>query len=533
MKSDIQTEPHIRLLDCTLRDGGHITDGRFGKNVIQNTVKCLVESNIDIIEVGFLWNSECGEDIARFRTIDDVRKILPQSEKRGGTSFCLMADYISLEDIEPCDGTIEYIRLSFKRWRLDWALETADKLMKKGYKVFINPVNNNVYSDKQYIEVLEKVNGLHPYGFSIVDTFGVMRNSDLIHRYSLVENNLLPDITIGFHLHENLGLSFSLAQEITSVAKAKRKIIIDGSLLGMGRVPGNLCIEQFAEYININYGERYHIDPLYDAIDDYIQPIKNKHPWGYSIPYALSAKYHLHRSYAEILMSEQRLKIKDIRGILSQVDMSEAEVFNETYIRDLYEKYKSVEYDDTADRERLKRVIKEYDRVLIISPGDSVRKIDLIKEVIDEKTFVISINFILQNCNIYSHAVFMTNIKRYTQISRLVNKEKKIITSNVMRDIENPDYIFSYNNASKFTDVYCDDSTLMLINILLELGIEEIKIAGFDGTADGKIKFYDGTNKSVSRLDQYRHDKVAKILSEQMRGKNVIFVTPSEYSRYM
>ncbi len=158
-----------------------------------------------------------------------------------------MTDFIDLEHLEPYDGTVDFIRLSFKRWRLDWVIKTAKILQDKGYKVFINPVNNNVCSDKEYIEVLEKVNKLHPYGFSIVDTFGVMRLRDLSHRYYLVEHNLLPDINIGFHFHENLGLAYSLAQHAIDIANPKRGIIIDSSLLGMGRVSGNLHTEQIMD----------------------------------------------------------------------------------------------------------------------------------------------------------------------------------------------------------------------------------------------------------------------------------------------
>ena len=185
-------EKHIRLLDCTLRDGGHINQGDFGETVIKNIIERLVEAGIDIIEVGFLWETFCGKDVARYYNIEDVKRVLPK--EHGNSKFSLMAD------LEPCDGTIEIIRLSFKRSRWDWALETAQILMSKGYKVFINPVNNNVYSDAEYLEYIEKVNKLNPYGFSIVDTFGVMRVSDLAHRYYLVENNLNKEITIGLHL---------------------------------------------------------------------------------------------------------------------------------------------------------------------------------------------------------------------------------------------------------------------------------------------------------------------------------------------
>ena len=253
-------EKHIRLLDCTLRDGGHVIDGKFGEDTIKSIIERLVEAGVDIIEVGFLWKTFCDKDTARYYDINDVKRILPQN--KGNSKFSLMADFIDLEHLEPCDGTIEIIRLSFKRWRLDWGLKTAKILMEKGYKVFINPVNNNVYTDQQYIEVLQKVNELHPYGFSIVDTFGVMRLRDLSHRYYLVENNLASDITIGVHLHENLGLAYSLAQHITQIANPKRNIVIDASLLGMGRVPGNLCIEHIIDYMNEQFGDNYSLEPI-------------------------------------------------------------------------------------------------------------------------------------------------------------------------------------------------------------------------------------------------------------------------------
>lgn len=44
----------IRLLDCTLRDGGHLNEGIFGKEVIKNVIKKLAEANVDIIEAVFM-----------------------------------------------------------------------------------------------------------------------------------------------------------------------------------------------------------------------------------------------------------------------------------------------------------------------------------------------------------------------------------------------------------------------------------------------------------------------------------------------
>ena len=518
-------DKHIRLLDCTLRDGGHIVQGKFGENVIKSTIERLVEAGIDIIEVGFLWQNQYGEDTARYYNIADVKRILP--ENHGCSKFSLMADYIDLEHLEPYDGTIEYIRLSFKRWRLDWGLSTAKLLMDKGYKVFINPVNNNVYSDYQYIEVLNKVNELHPYGFSIVDTFGTMRTSDLSHRYYLVENNLLPDITIGLHLHENLGLAYSLAQHITHIASPKRNIVIDGSLLGMGRVPGNLCIEHIMDYMNDQYGTNYVTEPVYDAIDDYIAPIKIEHPWGYAIPYALSAKYKLHRTYAEYLIDKKRLKTKDIQRLLSQIPQSEAETYNEAYIEKLYEDYMNVSYDDSKDIADLRKKINAYNRILVIAPGQSIRENeDLIRCKACEAA-VFSVNFIPDF--IKTDFVFLTNTKRFSAMKKSININQLIITSNLMRDIIDKGYIISYNESVHFNDEFCDDSTLMLINLLHRIGIREVSFAGFDGQKNGTLNFYDDSFDR-NKMKSTNGVKVKKILNSIYSDMRLCFITESEYS---
>ena len=515
----------IKLLDCTLRDGCHINGGKFGENVIKNVIEKLVESNVDIIEVGFLWDQAFGTDTSKYLTIADVKRVLPKN--KGNSKFSLMADFIDLEHLEPYDGTIDFIRLSFKRWRLDWGLKTGKILMDKGYKVFINLVNNNVYTDQQYLEAIQKINDLHPYGFCIVDTFGTMRLSELSHRYYLVENNIHSDMTIGLHLHENLGLAYSLAQHLTEIASPKRNIVIDGSLLGMGRVPGNLCIEQIMDYMNSQYGTNYALEPVYDAIDDYIAPIKATNPWGFSIPYALSAKYNLHRTYAEYLTGKNRLKTKDIQRILSQIPQSEAETYNESYVEKLYLDYMNVSYDDSNDMQMLKESLAGKD-VMVVAPGASIKDAaDTLAREITNNSIVISVNFNPEMA-ISSDIVFLTNTKRYDMIKRRTTKNKLLITSNLIRDIENRDYTVAYNEVSHFGDEYCDDSTLMLLALLQKCGVREVKLAGFDGCKSGdRLTFCDGAmDRNTQKNDS---KKIQAILDGPLSEIRKIFITESVY----
>ena len=48
----------IQLLDCTLRDGAYIVNGKFGESAIKGIIAKLQNAGIDIIECGWLKDSE-------------------------------------------------------------------------------------------------------------------------------------------------------------------------------------------------------------------------------------------------------------------------------------------------------------------------------------------------------------------------------------------------------------------------------------------------------------------------------------------
>ena len=68
---------NVRLLDCTLRDGGYINQWDFGKKTIQSIIARLTEAGADIIEIGFLRNCTWDEDKTVFPSIKELKKLLP------------------------------------------------------------------------------------------------------------------------------------------------------------------------------------------------------------------------------------------------------------------------------------------------------------------------------------------------------------------------------------------------------------------------------------------------------------------------
>lgn len=517
---------NVKILDCTLRDGGHINQGRFGKKVIKAILAALVKAKIDIIEAGFLWDSETDEDTARFESIEKLKKYLPEDLENSKIS--LMADNVDLSKLEPYDGTVEYIRLSFRKNEFKWAEETARLLKNKGYKVFINPIHGSSFSDQEYLEIIEKVNDIKPYGFSIVDTFGAMRQSDLGRIYYLVEHNLDKDIVLGVHLHENLGLAYSLAQYVLNIVSPTRNVTIDGSLYGMGKVPGNLCIEQMMDYLNNEYNYAYSTEPIYDAIDDYIMPIYENVKWGYSVPYALSAQCGVHRTYAEYLVNKERLHTKDIRRLLNSIEPEFAEIFQEKYIESLYKKYMLSDFDDADYRNRLYESLNKYNQFVLIAPGASLKKFNFNNKLINESC-VITINFVYDR--IKSDYLFFSNTKRLGYVD-LLEQDNLIITSNLVNEVNHPRYIISRNELSYHDDLYSDDSTLMLLNLLKKCEKKNIYLIGFDGFKKDTINFYEiGLERKV-REDDYDSHTRKEILNKVYCDMNIKFLTPSIYSDF-
>lgn len=333
---------NIKVLDCTLRDGGHVNNADFGKKIISLIIDSLIKSRIDLIELGFLRNGVFTEDQTTSNTIQETESYIKIGNPKTDFSVMIRPDWYDIRQLTECTGKIRFIRFAFYYKDIDLTEKYTKYARDKGYKVILNPVNVMGYDEKTLIDLLKHINDIRPYGTTIVDTFGALQQPDLMRIYNFYEKYISEDMTIGLHLHENMSTSFSLAQYFLSVLNPNRSIIIDASLLGMGRIPGNLCIEVLLDFLNTNYSKNYDLLPILAAISSYIQPIKDKIPWGYSPAYYFTGKYAMHRSYAEYLLTKSDIDLSDIFIILNEIKNSAyASNYNEAYVKDVYTKYKS------------------------------------------------------------------------------------------------------------------------------------------------------------------------------------------------
>lgn len=512
----------LNLLDCTLRDGGYINNWNWGFKTAKDIINALVKAKIDVVEVGFLRNiDEYNSNITVCNYIEDLNKLLP--ENKGNTIFSAMAmrSNYDINKLNPYSGKgIEMIRITAHDYDIKEGLDFAKKVKYKGYKLSINPINIMGYSDEEILWILKEVNNILPYQFSIVDTFGSMKRRDLDRIVNLVDNNLDKNIRVALHLHENMAMSFCLAQNFVDY-HLNRPVSIDGSLMGMGRIPGNLPIELIADYLN-DYTEKiYDIDYLMEAIQDYIEPLKGHSEWGYTPAYFLSARFNLHRNYAEYYLKKGDLTNKDINHILARFDRSKATAFDEKYANKLYEEYKNNIIDDSKDRNKLKLELEKKE-IILLAPGNSIVKYkDKINNFIKENNkIIISVNFIPEDYNI--DYAFFSNNKRFDKIDNI--KCKTIITSNLID--KKSDYKIDYNSVSGAFDQGCN-SLIMLLTLLKDMKVKNIFIAGADGYVSNGKNYYSESIRNYSDHDNKFNISVSEAIKKL--ELNIKYITPSKY----
>ena len=517
--------PDIKLLDCTLRDGGYINDWRWGFGSARRIIQSLTRAGTDLVEVGFLRNVEgYNPDVTVCNTIEELNRLLPDEGQRGHTIYSGMAmrSNYDISKLSPYDGHgIELIRITAHDYDIRDGMDFAREVKARGYKLSINPINIMGYGDKDLLWIFDQVNAIHPWQFSIVDTFGSMRRRDLERIVSLADHNLAPDIRLGLHLHENMALSFCLAQEFMDKPLLRDKTV-DASLMGMGRAPGNLPIELVADYRNETGHCHYDLDEIMDAIQDHIAPIKGESAWGYTPAYFLSARFNLHRNYAEHLLNKGDLTVRDINHILAAIDPGKKTVFDAAYADKLYTEYRNRRIDDEAALAALQTAFGGK-KVLVLAPGATLATEAgraAVKAAAADVT--VSANFVPDF--VASDYAFFTNAKRFDE--EAAYPCPLVLTSNLRAG--NPATVVNYDRLCG-TDAQGGNSVLMLLRLLRLCGAAEVLLAGADGYRPGAPAYADaGLHTHTDRGEAYNARMAGAI---RAAGLPVRFVTPSEYER--
>ena len=523
----------IKVLDVTLRDGGCVIDFNFGQKYMDQILNGLELSGVDIIELGYL-DSKNGSEQERTQYCND--QVITQyflKEKKPGVTYVAMFDYGKFDPdlLQPYDGTgLDGIRIAFHKKDRYNMIPLAKKVLEKGYKLFIQPMVIMRYSDQEILELIDIVNTelADITAFYVVDSFGEMRMEDLHRVVYLVDNNLNPEMTLGFHSHNNLQLSYSNAISLLNFL-TDRNIIIDGAVLGMGKGAGNLSTELFLEHLNRYNNKDYKIAPLLEIIDQVLNTIRAEYYWGYSIEYYLSSINHCTPSYASHYYKKHMLSVERVAELLSLIKEEKKISFDKEYAEQLYLEYNArCHQNDDPTIQKLTEVIKGK-KVLLLAPGKKLIEGKEKIEALLNDPQVISVS--LNSFDLFDTDYVLTT--RADAFRKAKELGKRILTTSGISDEPDADVLII--DSEKWITVengIQDSSGIVSLKLMSTCGAAELLLAGFDGfSVDINQNYYDKTMRHPVTEEQanQRNEFFRSYVNRLRASIPVTFLTPSLY----
>lgn len=518
----------IKILDVTLRDGGIVNNFNFGEKNMNAILSALEQTNIEYIELGYL-DSYNGYTHGKTKFLNEqIVRTNFLKKKKPGIKYALMIDYgkfdvNQLENRRP-DG-VDAIRFAFHKRNFSDVEEMFKTLINKGYEVFMQPMVTMHYSDSELEKLVELANKLDIKGLYFVDTFGQMRENDLCRLSTFFNERLRPDIALGFHSHNNIQMSYANAISFLKMP-FDREIMIDCSILGMGRGAGNLNTELLLEHINKFYTKQYDIIPLLNVIDTTLNLIKSEFPWGYSIEYYLSSINDCSPIYASHYYNKHLLPVEQINRLLKEVKGEKRISFDKEYAEKVYRDYNARNaIDDFLYVEELKRIFSGK-KIMLIAPGKSIStESDTLNNCLTNYDYKISLNFDHK----FSDLLFVSREEAINQIG--LTKKPIISVSNLGIQTK---YIIDYLKWIYVSDVTRDSAGFIILNLLSKIGVAEIGLAGFDGfTLDANNNYFsENLKRNISGEQLADKNNSFSSFIKTIAEKTVVkFITKSVYDK--
>lgn len=525
----------IKVLDVTLRDGGCVNDFNFGQVYMEKILKAQEESGVDMIEMGYLDEVKGSlQGRTQWKTSEAIFETLMKTKKPGVTYLAIM-DYgkFNVDNLpQRSEKTIDGIRVAFHKKDMRDIPAIGRKIMEKGYQFYIQPMITMRYSDREMLDLIEMINKELPDASAcyIVDSFGEMRPNDLNRLLNIVDNNLVSTMTIGFHSHNNLQMSYSNACSMLQFP-TNRDLMLDSSIMGMGKGAGNLNSELLLEHLNLYYGKKYNISPLLEVIDKVLNQLHSEFYWGYAPEYYLSSANHCTPSYASHFYNKHQLPIDQVGELLSMIAEEKKISFDKNYAEEIWRTYNErKQVDDSGVVSEMKTILNGK-KVLLIAPGKTIIEYRQEIESIINQEDVVSIGLNLTE----SFDVDYLMATRQDVYDAAIEAGKSVITtSNVSKGARGQVKILNYKNWIEISDGRThDSSSVIVLNFLKACGVKEVLLAGLDGFVVNINENYSDPNlrRPVSVEQVNRRNAFYKRFIEEIATSdiNIKFITPSKY----
>ena len=306
---------NLKLLDCTLRDGGYYNNWDFSTDLINEYLKSIYLSGIEYVEIGFRsfeqgsYKGPCAYTKDSFLAQLKIPKKLKIGVMINASEIVDSSKKNLIKKISKLfpnsRDRINFVRIACHFKEVEKAVYASNFLKKRGYKVIFNLMQ---CADKTEKELSQASKIISQYPIDVLyfaDSMGSMTSDKMSFVINSLKKNWKREI--GIHTHDNMLRAFTNTDEaIKNGVKW-----IDGTVNGMGRGPGNIK----TEYLLINYSKhlnkKLNLFPILNLIEKYFKEMQSLYNWGTNPFYFLAGKNGIHPTFIQDILKDERYNIVD------------------------------------------------------------------------------------------------------------------------------------------------------------------------------------------------------------------------------
>ncbi|WP_286220282.1 aldolase catalytic domain-containing protein [Marinobacter apostichopi] len=322
----------MKLLDCTLRDGGYYNAWDFSTDLIHQYLDAMQASGVDVVELGFRTLRNDGfQGPCAFTTDDFIRSLAIPSGLaigvmvNGSELVGELSPRDALERLFPkpaAESRVDLVRIACHAHEFEKALSAVSWLKERGYKVGFNLMQ---VADRTEEEVKALACQAKTYSIDVLyfaDSMGSMnpeKVGQIIKWFRSEWNGAM-----GIHTHDNLGLA--LSNTLRGIDEGV--MWVDSTVTGMGRGPGNARTEELAVEIAERRGKQVNLVPLMTLLREHFKPMQANYGWGTNPYYYLAGKYGIHPTYIQEMLSDSRYSEEDLLAVIEHLRLGGGKRFN-------------------------------------------------------------------------------------------------------------------------------------------------------------------------------------------------------------
>lgn len=314
----------LKVLDCTIRDGGLINNYQFTDDFVKAVYRAACDSGVDIIELG--KRLMVSEEYPRekfgkwnFCDDDDLKMIIDSHECENPPLIAVMFDIgrVDVNSLKPRDQSpFDMARVACYVPDIDKGIDLVKRSKDMGYETTINIMACSAAIRTELIEALNEVEQTAELDYLyLVDSYGAFY-SEQVTDYLNLYKKYAPSKELGFHAHNNQQLAFANTQQ----AIIDGVNLLDATINGIGRGAGNCNLELLLNFLK---NPKFNVEPVYKAIQEEFVPLRKEIEWGFNDIYGISGHLNQHPRAAMKLRANKKNRDRCYDFLIEQSRLDE------------------------------------------------------------------------------------------------------------------------------------------------------------------------------------------------------------------